>query len=55
MVRVAGSGVGTETMFRSFIIGYAQNPSLKQQFISNDILEAMGVFCLMVFLMLFAM
>ncbi|KAK2092887.1 ATP synthase F(0) complex subunit C2, mitochondrial [Saguinus oedipus] len=60
-VGVAGSGAGTGTVFGSLIIGYARNPSLKQQLFSYAILgfalsEAMGLFCLMVaFLILFAM
>merc|ERR1711980_56725 len=54
-----GAGVGS--VFGSLIIGYARNPSLKQQLFSYAILgfalsEAMGLFCLMVaFLILFAM
>merc|ERR1739838_477937 len=48
-VGVAGSG----NVFGSLIIGYARNPSLKQQLFSYAILgfalsEAMGLFCLMV-------
>ncbi|XP_051045049.1 ATP synthase F(0) complex subunit C2, mitochondrial-like [Phodopus roborovskii] len=60
-VGVAGSGDGIGTVFGSLIIGYARNPSLKQQLFSYAILgfalsEAMGLFCLMVaFLILFAM
>ncbi|KAL1780464.1 ATP synthase F(0) complex subunit C2, mitochondrial isoform X2 [Sigmodon hispidus] len=60
-VGVAGSGAGIGTGFGSLIIGYARNPSLKQQLFSYAILgfalsEAMGLFCLMVaFLILFAM
>ncbi|KAI2583802.1 ATP5G1 isoform 3 [Pan troglodytes] len=60
-VGVAGSGAGIGTVFGSLIIGYARNPSLKQQLFSYAILgfalsEAMGLFCLMVaFLILFAM
>ncbi|XP_030821908.1 ATP synthase F(0) complex subunit C1, mitochondrial [Camarhynchus parvulus] len=56
-----GSGAGISTVFGSLIIGYARNPSLKQQLFSYAILgfalsEAMGLFCLMVaFLILFAM
>ncbi|PWA19043.1 hypothetical protein CCH79_00005018, partial [Gambusia affinis] len=59
-VGVAGSGAGIGTVFGSLIIGYARNPSLKQQLFSYAILgfalsEAMGLFCLMVaFLILFA-
>uniref|UniRef100_A0A2K5JW56 ATPase protein 9 n=1 Tax=Colobus angolensis palliatus TaxID=336983 RepID=A0A2K5JW56_COLAP len=50
-VGVAGSGAGIGTVFGSLIIGYAKNPSLKQQLFSY----AMGLFCLMVaFLILFA-
>merc|ERR1711973_194771 len=45
-----GAGVGS--VFGSLIIGYARNPSLKQQLFSYAILgfalsEAMGLFCLM--------
>uniref|UniRef100_A0A4X2M1T4 ATP synthase lipid-binding protein n=1 Tax=Vombatus ursinus TaxID=29139 RepID=A0A4X2M1T4_VOMUR len=60
-VGVAGSGAGIGTVFGNLIIGYARNPSLKQQLFSYAILgfalsEAMGLFCLMVaFLILFAM
>ncbi|XP_036168422.1 ATP synthase F(0) complex subunit C2, mitochondrial-like [Myotis myotis] len=60
-VGVAGSGAGTGTVLGSLIIGYARNPSLKQQLFSYTILgfallEAMRLFCLMVtFLILFAM
>merc|ERR1712113_1369781 len=51
-VGVAGSGAGIGTVFGSPIIGYARNPSLKQQLFSYAILgfalsEAMGLFCLM--------
>ncbi|XP_057616849.1 ATP synthase F(0) complex subunit C1, mitochondrial-like [Chionomys nivalis] len=60
-VVVAGSGAGIGIVFGSLIIGYARNPSLKQQLFSYAILgfalsEVMGLFCLMVaFLILFAM
>uniref|UniRef100_A0A2K5I7E2 ATP synthase lipid-binding protein n=1 Tax=Colobus angolensis palliatus TaxID=336983 RepID=A0A2K5I7E2_COLAP len=60
-VGVPGSGAEIGTVFGSLIIGYARNPSLKQQLFSYAILgfalwEAMGRFCLMVtFLILFAM
>uniref|UniRef100_A0A670Y148 ATP synthase lipid-binding protein n=1 Tax=Pseudonaja textilis TaxID=8673 RepID=A0A670Y148_PSETE len=52
-VGVAGSGAGIGRVFGSLIIGYARNPSLKQQLFSYAILgfalsEAMGLFCLMV-------
>merc|ERR1711979_137476 len=59
-VGVAGSGAGIGSGFGSLIIGYARNPSLKQQLFSYAILgfalfEAMGLFCLMMaFLLLFA-
>merc|ERR1712013_762802 len=59
-VGVAGSGAGIGPVFGSLIIGYARNPSLKQQLFSYAILgfalsEAMGLFCLMMaFLLLFA-
>merc|ERR1712002_223826 len=44
---VAGSGAGIGSVFGSLIIGYARNPSLKQQLFSYAILgfalsEAMG-------------
>ncbi|XP_035583455.1 ATP synthase F(0) complex subunit C2, mitochondrial-like [Zalophus californianus] len=53
MVGLAGSGAGIGTVFGSLIIGYARTPSLKQQLFSYTILgfallEAMGLFCLMV-------
>ena len=54
------SGVGVGLIFGSLIIGYARNPSLKQQVFSYAILgfalsEAMGLVCLMIaFLILFA-
>merc|ERR1712172_316795 len=57
-VGVAGAGIGS--VFGSLIIGYARNPSLKQQLFSYAILgfalsEAMGLFCLkMAYLLLFA-
>uniref|UniRef100_A0A1B6GNU6 ATPase protein 9 n=1 Tax=Cuerna arida TaxID=1464854 RepID=A0A1B6GNU6_9HEMI len=59
-VGAAGSGAGIGSVFGSLIIGYARNPSLKQQLFSYAILgfalsEAMGLFCLvMSFLLLFA-
>merc|ERR1711962_142047 len=59
-VGVAGPGAGIGSVFGSLIIGYARNPSLKQQLFSYAILgfalsEAMGLFCLMMaFLLLFA-
>ena len=60
-IGVAGSGAGIGTVFGSLIIGYARNPSLKQQLFTYAILgfaisEAMGLFCLMMaFLLLFAL
>ena len=60
-VGVAGSGAGIGSVFGSLIIGYARNPSLKQQLFSYAILgfalsEAMGLFCLMMaFVILFAL
>jgi len=54
------SGAGIGSVFGSLVIGYARNPSLKQQLFSYAILgfalsEAMGLFCLMMaFLILFA-
>jgi len=59
-VGAAGSGAGIGSVFGSLVIGYARNPSLKQQLFSYTILgfalsEAMGLFCLMMaFLILFA-
>ncbi|KAL6048704.1 hypothetical protein STEG23_004577 [Scotinomys teguina] len=58
-VGVAGSGAGIGTVLGSLIIGYARNPSLKQQLFSYAILgfalsEAMGFFAV-AFLILFAM
>merc|ERR1712244_87851 len=55
-----GAGAAIGSVFGSLIIGYARNPSLKQQLFSYAILgfalsEAMGLFCLMMaFLLLFA-
>ena len=60
-IRVAGSGAGIGTVFGSLIIGYAQNPILKQQLFTYAILgfailEALGLFYLMMaFLLLFAL
>ncbi|PAA60472.1 hypothetical protein BOX15_Mlig000661g1 [Macrostomum lignano] len=59
-VGVAGSGAGIGNVFGNLVIGYARNPSLKQQLFSYAILgfalsEAMGLFCLMMaFLILYA-
>uniref|UniRef100_A0A182Q8G6 ATPase protein 9 n=1 Tax=Anopheles farauti TaxID=69004 RepID=A0A182Q8G6_9DIPT len=59
-IGVGGSGLGIGTVFGALILGYARNPTLKQQIFSYAILgfalsEAMGLFCLMMaFLMLFA-
>lgn len=59
-VGAAGSGAGIGSVFGNLVIGYARNPSLKQQLFSYAILgfalsEAMGLFCLMMaFLILFA-
>uniref|UniRef100_A0A2K5HXH1 ATP synthase lipid-binding protein n=1 Tax=Colobus angolensis palliatus TaxID=336983 RepID=A0A2K5HXH1_COLAP len=61
IVGVAGTGAGIGTVCGSLLIGYARNPSLKQQLFSYAILgfvlwEALGLFCLMVaFLILFPM
>jgi len=58
-IGVAGSGAGIGVVFGSLIIGYARNPSLKQQLFAYAILgfalsEAMGLIALMVaFLILF--
>ena len=60
-IGAAGSGAGIGTVFGNLIIGYAINPSLKQQLFTYAILgfaisEAMGLFCLMMaFLILFAL
>ena len=60
-IGAAGSGAGIGTVFGNLIIGYARNPSLKQQLFTYAILgfaisEAMGLFCLMMaFLILFAL
>ncbi|KAI6187073.1 ATPase protein 9 [Aphelenchoides besseyi] len=60
-VGVAGSGAGIGNVFGALVIGYARNPSLKQQLFSYAILgfalsEAMGLFCLtMGFMILFAL
>lgn len=59
--QVTFSGIGIGAVFGCLIIGYARNPSLKQQLFSYAILgfalsEAMGLFCLMIaFLMLFGL
>uniref|UniRef100_A0A914EEG5 ATPase protein 9 n=1 Tax=Acrobeloides nanus TaxID=290746 RepID=A0A914EEG5_9BILA len=59
-IGVAGSGAGIGNCFGSLVIGYARNPSLKQQLFSYAIMgfalsEAMGLFCLaMAFMILFA-
>lgn len=59
-VGVAGSGAGIGTVFGSMVVGYARNPSLKQQLFSFTVLgfalsEAMGLFCLMMaFLIIYA-
>ncbi|OZC06953.1 ATP synthase subunit C [Onchocerca flexuosa] len=59
-VGVAGSGAGIGNVFGSLVIGYARNPSAKNQLFSYAILgfalsEAMGLFCLcMGFCILFA-
>lgn len=54
------SGVGIGVVFGSLIMGYARNPTLKQQLFSYATLgfalaEAMGLFCLMIaFILLYA-
>ena len=54
-------GQGSVRFFGNLIIGYARNPSLKQQLFTYAILgfaisEAMGLFCLMMaFLILFGL
>jgi len=58
-IGVAGSGVGIGIVFGSLIIGYARNPSLKQQLFGYVILgfalsEAIALFALMIaFLILY--
>nr|AIE43802.1 ATP synthase F0 subunit 9 [Lophophysema eversa] len=58
-IGVSGRGAGIGTVFGNLIIGYARNPSLKQQLFTYAILgfaisEAMGLFCLMMaFLILY--
>jgi len=60
VVGVAGSGAGIGTVFGSFMVAYARNPSMKGQLFTYCIMgfalsEAMGFFCLMMaFLILFA-
>ena len=60
-IGAAGSGAGIGTVFGNLIIGYARNPSLKQQLFTYAILgfaisEAMGLFCIMIaFLILFGL
>ena len=60
-IGAAGRGAGIGLVFGNLIIGYARNPSLKQQLFTDAILgfaisEAMGLFCLMMaFLILFAL
>merc|ERR1711955_164710 len=59
-VGVAGSGAGIGSVFGPLIIGYARNPSLKQQLFSYAILgfalsEAMGLFCLMMAFLLLSL
>ena len=56
-VGVAGTGVGVGTVFGSLIVGYARNPSLKQQLFTYAILgfalsEAIALFALMIVLMI---
>merc|ERR1719323_610376 len=59
-VGAAGSGAGIGSVFGSLVIGYARNPSLKQQLFSYAILgyarnPSLKLFCLMMaFLLLFA-
>ena len=43
-VGVAGSGAGIGSVFGSLIIGYARNPSLKQQLFSYAILGKSELF-----------
>lgn len=51
-IGLAGVGTGVGIVFAALIIGYARNPSLKQQLTSSAILgfaltEAVGLFALM--------
>jgi F-type H+-transporting ATPase subunit c len=57
IIGVAGTGAGVGTVFGSLIIGYARNPSLKQQLFTYAILgfalsEAIALFALMIVLMI---
>lgn len=58
---VGGAGAGIGAVFGAMIVGFARNPSLKQQLFTYCILgfalaEAMGLFALMMaFLILFAL
>ena len=45
-VGVAGSGAGIGSVFGSLIIGYARNPSLKQQLFSYAILGELKTKCI---------
>nr|CAD7587884.1 unnamed protein product [Timema genevievae] len=60
-LNLRASGMGIGVVFGSLILGYARNPTLKQQLFSYAIIgfaltEAMGLFCLMMaFIMMFAM
>jgi F-type H+-transporting ATPase subunit c len=59
-IGVAGSGAGIGTVFGALVVGYARNPSLKQQLFTYAILglvlsEAIALFALMIaFLILFS-
>jgi F-type H+-transporting ATPase subunit c len=52
-IGVAGSGAGIGTVFGALVVGYARNPSLKQQLFTYAILglvlsEAIALFALMI-------
>lgn len=58
---LAGAGAGIGTVFGSYIVGVSRNPSLQGELFKICILgfalvEAMGLFCLMIaFLLLFGL
>ena len=53
-VGVAGSGAGIGSVFGSLIIGYARNPSLKQQLFSYAILGESGLLSVLRVIILFS-
>ena len=52
-VGVAGSGAGIGSVFGSLIIGYARNPSLKQQLFSYAILGELLCFAVLELVLIF--